>query len=115
MHRQDKEHAVPDALPRSVLIIDRVTPESSDEKASDDPLSPSLDKWYENMKIIVNQNPRKYSAWRINSDKLYKQIPLRYPEFIPRSDRRKLIQEVHNTLCHAGVFKTFHILCQRYY
>lgn len=128
IHRKGKDHIVPDTLSRSVPVIDLVSTNSgsvNDINADGQSSLPSQDKWYLKLLHNVTKYPRKFSAWRLTNDKLYKRIKPRYPELaiesdfwravVPRGDREKLILDTHNSSCHTGVYKTFNKLAEKYY
>lgn len=124
IHRKGKDHIVPDTLSRSVPVIDLVN--TTTNAPTKRPSSPEIqDKWYLKLVEKVTNNPRKFSAWRLASNKLYKQIKPKYPELageadfwrevVPRNNREKLIHDFHNSSCHTGTFKTFNKLAGKYY
>lgn len=117
VHRKGKEHIVPDTLSRSVPVIDLVDVQGSE----------SNDKWYAHMVDMVTKSPLKYSNWRLNDGLLYKYVHPSYVELsvpsdcwkqvVPKNRRREVISSAHDaaTSGHAGVFKTYHRICERYY
>lgn len=115
VHRKGKEHVVPDMLSRAVPIIDSVTPS----------YVATGDKWYDQLCSKVLESPRKFPAWRLMNGKLFKNVEPKYPdlaqdadlwrEVVPRLRRKEIIGSIHQSVCHAGVYKTFHKLNLNYY
>lgn len=114
VHRKGKENVVPDALSRSVPIIDAV---------SDGP----SDRWYREMCLKVEKYPSKYSMWWLDNGRLFKRAKHTYPALanpetewlivVPRENRTNIIKANHDppTCGHLGVFKTFSRIAQNYY
>lgn len=117
IHRKGKEHVVPDTLSRSVPVIDSVDVQNS----------VSNDKWYTRMVAMVTKAPLKYANWRLSDGMLYKYVRPSYVELsapsdcwkqvVPKGQRQEIISVAHNvaTSAHAGVYKTYHRICERYY
>lgn len=124
IHRKGREHVVPDALSRSVPIVDFLQAPSV-EPADANELKVSDDCWFNSLRSKVLKSPRKYSQWRIEGLKLFKKCMPRYPdlsaesdfwrEVVPKSSRQKLMEEAHTSTCHVGVYKTFNRLASQYY
>lgn len=107
VHRKGKEHVVPDALSRSVPIIDSITTPTETQ-----------DRWYLRLVDGVKKSPNKYPSFRLADGELYKQVRGPYPGLgdedaewklvIPREMRQDIIRRCHDepTSGHLGVFKT---------
>lgn len=118
IHRKGSDHAVPDFLSRSVPIM-------TDAVA----VCPVVvrDKWYHRMFSIVQRLPQKYPLWRIESNRLLKHVPSRYPDLVnvadewklavPKDERLDVIRQCHDipTCGHGGVTKTVARVSQKYY
>lgn len=123
VHRPGKEHVVPDALSRAVPNVDSVvvTPEKPILEGI------SEDKWYQKMVKNVQQNPLKFSSWRIGDGQLYKYVQSKYSALspaidawklvIPRKDRFRIMSAAHEppTSAHTGVFKTYSRITENFY
>ncbi|KAK9687873.1 Reverse transcriptase (RNA-dependent DNA polymerase) [Popillia japonica] len=114
VHRKGKDHAVPDMLSRSVLIVDSISVNHPQV----------IDRWYENMKRGVAENPLKFPSWRVEDSKVYKfvhsrevadlQIPDEWKIVVPKFQRMEVLQACHDSphAGHPGVFKTFNRVAQ---
>lgn len=117
VHRPGKDHLVPDALSRSVPIVNALEDEVSIDR--------SQDKWYTRMCGLVAERPEDYPLWMIKQGRLYRKTKLRYPELetkewlmvVPREKRRDIIQSHHDppTCGHLGISKTLARINRRYY
>lgn len=115
VHRKGKDHVVPDALSRSVPLLDEVKE------------CPKSDPWYSRMCQNVEQHPGKYPLWRVEGGKLYKRVLNAYPALslsdsewlivAPQKDRPGIIKAHHDppTCGHLGVYKTMSRIAQRFY
>ncbi|KAG5884122.1 hypothetical protein JTB14_009177 [Gonioctena quinquepunctata] len=121
-----KENVVPDALSRSVPIIDSLRIDSC--SVEDQVLTGTTeDKWYQAMVGKVRNNPLKFALWRESDGRLWKHIVPDYPNLssptdswrlvVPRGDRVGIIVGAHEppTSGHTGVYKTFARISSRYY
>lgn len=119
IHRKGKEHLVPDALSRSVPIVNTVTITSE---------SPSKDRWYNKLCEEVKLRPIKYPKFRLENNILYKAINSKseygfrndqneWKIVVPKDKRSNLLHQSHDipTSGHLGVYKTFHRLANQYF
>lgn len=120
IHRRGKDNIVPDALSRSVPVIDIV--------AANNPIFTDIkDDWYTRMCKNVKDKPLNFPMWRYDDHNLFKKCKNQYPGIdnplydwkivVPKSHRKNVIIENHNnpTSGHCGVFKTYHRICNNYY
>lgn len=121
IHRKGKENIVPDALSRSVPVLDFIeTPICL--------LSPDIkDKWFSKMFSSVVNNPLKFDTWKVVGSDLYKYARQDYPALqsesdawklvVPKEQRHKIISDAHclPTSGHMGVYKTFHRIREKHY
>lgn len=119
IHRKGKENVVPDALSRSVPVLELLG-------AQTDPLADVVDPWYCKIFRQVREHPLRFPNWRVEDKQLWRRVRLEYPELegtsawkrvVPKEIRRKIISENHDIpqAGHAGVYKTFHRIAQTYY
>lgn len=120
VHRRGKENTVPDALSRSVPIVNEL---------SIDPLPfPNFrDAWYLKMVGKISDRPLDYPLWRVKDERLYRKVRNPYPGLeqecfdwktvVPKSHRHDLIKAHHDipTAGHFGVHKTYYRLLRKYY
>lgn len=124
VHRKGKEHVVPDALSRSVPIIDAI--DEKDDKGNFD-LDNCEDKWYQSMLSRIANDPLKFPSWRVTNGRIYKQVNSKYSLLSPNSDSWKLVvpkparskiltaAHVPPTSGHMGIYKTYSRIAERYY
>lgn len=121
IHRKGKEHIVPDALSRGVPVIDSMDSGVGDPEVGID----EGDKWFSKVWRLAQMKPKRFSAWQVRGSKLFKNVKPAYPELaeesdcwrevVPRHRRTTLIRDVHLSLSHVGVYKTYHALAKKYY
>ena len=112
---------MPDALSRSVPVVDVLSPESQI-------IFPDFkDKWYLKMLQNISTRPLNHSLWRVEDNIIYHHTRNPYPGLddpaydwkivVPKSHRLEIIKQHHDTPTsgHVGVYKTFHRLAQKYY
>lgn len=121
VHRPGKDHIVADFLSRSVPVSVEAVEDN------DISLSPTNDKWYNNMFVKLEQQPNKFSSWRVENNILYKYIKSTCPDLatpssswkmvVPKDKRREILHRCHDIPAsgHVGTFKTYWKVCQRYY
>lgn len=120
VHRRGKDNVVPDALSRSVPVVNELT--------SVDRLFPGYDdSWYRKMIDNVSQRPLDFPLWRVDGGVVYRKTKVLYPGLgsptldwklvVPKSHRYEIIRQHHDVPVagHAGVYKTFYRLTQKYY
>lgn len=118
IHRKGGEHVVPDCLSRAVPTLDNIVLEQ--ENGLKDP-------WYNKMRELVTNNPRKYPAWRVVDDILYKYVSVKFPEMygdeepwkkvVPKEERKKLLEIYHDSPRggHLGIYKTYQRILTSHY
>lgn len=120
VHRRGKDNVVPDALSRSVPVVDELNNAA--------PLFPHFrDKWYTGMIEKISKQPLNYPHWRVDNGTIFRKLSNKYPGLdssafdwrivVPKSHRRDILKQNHDlpTSGHTGVFKTYHRLRQKYY
>lgn len=116
VHRSGKDHVVPDALSRSVPVVDTI---------SDDFVS--TDKWYSKLLRNVREHPHKFPKFQVINGQLCKYVRSSNQYFdnededwkivVSKDRRAELIKSCHDapTCGHLGLYKTFHRLGQKYF
>lgn len=124
VHRKGKDHVVPDALSRSVPVIDVIN-ENADHVVID--VDSDKDKWYRKILTRVENDPLKFASWRVTDGLLYRHVDSKYSLLSPGSDSWKLVvpkpdrlrvmtsAHVPPTSGHMGIYKTFSRIAERYY
>lgn len=124
IHRKGKDHIVPDMLSRSVPEVNSSLIEKNPSVSVEET---TKDRWYLRMLERVNHNPLRHSKWRVKGAVLYKYVEQNYSDIrgdvdawkivLPKEKRRPTIVEHHDDpKCgHAGVYKTYERLAQRFY
>lgn len=119
VHRKGKEHIVPDTLSRAVPVVDLVEVGFDSEIVSD--------RWYQQMKRRVAEEPLRYPQWRLSEGRLFKYVkpsfsPVSEPsecwkQVIPKDHRLKIIVQAHDppTAGHMGILKTYERVASKYY
>lgn len=118
-HRKGTQHVVPDALSRSVPVIDTIEIKTTDETIKD--------PWYRRLLTQIEANPLRYPRFRVNDDILFKSVNQPYCDLSPACDRWRivvpkekrlaLLKQCHDvpTSGHLGIYKTFHRLANKFY
>ncbi|KAK9688528.1 RNase H-like domain found in reverse transcriptase [Popillia japonica] len=115
-HRKGKDHVVPDALSRSVPVVEYLNA-----------IEGSSDNWYNRLVSRIRERPEKFPAFRLIDGIPHKLVRSAYPELVdgdsewkqvvPKDKRQDLIQQHHDnpTSGHLGAYKTIHRLSDKYY
>ena len=97
-HRRGKENVVPDALSRSIEVLE-----------VDDG-----NKWYRNLFEAVETDPEKYIDFRIENGELFKFVSAQsdvldyrfeWKQCVPESSRERIMQQEHDGNLHIGFEK----------
>lgn len=108
LHRKGKENVVPDALSRSVAVVQDSTTTT----------------WHSTMKEKVMSHPDDYVDFRIEDDKLYKFITSKSDPFDSRFEWKivptpneilEILRQNHEQNFHTGYDKTLARIKQRFY
>lgn len=120
VHRRGKDNVVPDALSRSVPVVNLL---SSSAKLFEG----YEDGWYRKMISNISQRPLNFPQWRVDEGVIYRKTRVSFPGLqstgfdwkivVPKSHRQEIIKQHHDipTAGHTGVYKTFCRLAQKYY
>lgn len=120
VHRRGKDNIVPDALSRSVPVVDELHHQV-------DTFPNHGDTWYSKMLKNINSHPLKYPLWRADGTNLFKKSKNPYPGLedplfdwkivVPKKYRTKVISDHHDNMLsgHAGVHKTFYRISRKFY
>lgn len=119
IHRKGCDHHVPDALSRSVPVLDAC-------KVENEMVYPPC-AWYLRMLQKIRNAPERFPDWRIEEEKLYRyqktttvglcSDELQWKRVVPRSERKAILSKMHDapTSGHLGIYKTYHRALQQYY
>lgn len=114
VYRKGREHVVPDALSKAVLIDAVANVEAEDN-------------WYHSMCQKVEDCPEKVPLWQVKKGQLFKRVDIAYPELtehvdglvmvISKKKRKEIISNHHNSITstHLGVFKIRTKIDRKYY
>lgn len=108
VHRKGNLHIVPDALSRSVEVIDDVSLE---------------DEEYEKLKQNITDKPEKYPGYQIKDAAIFKYVKemgrseSSWKLVVPESMRLEILDKLHNapTSSHGGIRKTLFKIKSKYY
>lgn len=113
VHRKGKTNIVPDALSRSVNIIDFEL------------IEPSADPWYHDKLSKIASNPTEHPNYRIEKSTILQFVPQKGPRgiyynewrrLVPASMKERILKENHDDplSAHMGYHKTLHKIKSRY-
>lgn len=118
IHRKGKDHLVPDALSRAVPDLTELDNGRSTHIQLDLISIPRVvtDNWYNRMLKKVCDNQLLYPKWRIQDEKLYKNVGT-WKLVVPKDQRLEVFKECHDhpTAGHLGIYKTYHRVQSTYY
>lgn len=108
VHRKGKENVVPDALSRSIAVV------------QDSPTS----VWYTSLMEKVTRRPDDYVDFKVEDGKLYKFITVKnvpydsrfeWKQVLPTEEVSGVLKQAHDDKFHPGFDKTLALVQQRYY
>lgn len=118
VHRPGKNHLVPDALSRSVPVVDVIDEDSPEIELCND-------KWYMGLAQKIVEKPQDYPLWMLKDGKIYRKTKIRYHDLdenewllvVPKEKRQQIIRDHHDppTCGHLGISKTTARINQQYY
>lgn len=122
MYLKGENNQLADCLSRA-CGGDSITGEEEAVSAANLQFADTTDDWYLKICTNVKQNPKKYPAFRIQDDTLYKLIKrpdtgaIEWKLVVPTPERQRILQQYHDSLQggHFGVRKTHHKIAQDYY
>lgn len=108
VHRKGKLNVVPDALSRSVEVVENVNPE---------------DVEYEQLKGKITEDPGKFPDYQIKDSTIYKYVKemgrgdFSWKMLVPASMRLEILKKLHDapTSSHGGIRKTLFKIKSNYY
>lgn len=111
VHRPGRQLVVPDALSRSIALVDVTT-------------NPVQDEWYRDLRAKTEQSPDLFPNYRIENDTLQRfcargpnEFSPRWKLVVPKEHRPAVLQECHDdtTAAHGGFFKTIGRVRRHYF
>lgn len=118
IHPKGKGHVIPDSLSRGVSdMVTKVV----------EVLDIVPDPWVLKMIADLQRRPKNFPLWRVENEKLFKQVCFPFPalanpedhwKFVPhKSQQQELVRLAHDLPLagHGGVTKTFARLQEKYY
>lgn len=118
---------MPDLLSKSVPVIDCIAQRLVEGGDATNDVFGASDKWYSRVLQRVEENPLRFSNWRLEDGQLYKYVKSDFPGLdtevenwkvvIPKSDRASILREHHDPLTagHMDIFKTYARITNKYY
>lgn len=111
-HRKGREHVVPDALSRSVPILDEISTENG-----------ISDRWLDKLRLKIESSPEKFPLFKIENQQVLKRVRSRWLEeekwliIPPTRSRKEILRQYHDVAQagHSGIFKTLCRVRQKYY
>lgn len=117
IHRKGSLNLLPDALSRAPIEMNVI--EINPDYIVEDP-------WYSKMVTNVQNDPEKFSDWKVEDGKLYKHTPFNFglntnifqwKLVIPKAQRLDVFKECHDDpkAAHLGIYKTLSRIRELYY